>query len=316
MCLAANRELSRRERCLAVRWQDCAWHPRIAVQFPSVLRWRSAAVGAPAWLPLWPHSRRRLSFFKPMKNILFQPRRHRAGFTIVELLTVIAIIGILAAMLLPALSIAKKHAQKVQAQLQISNLAGAIQHYDSTYGRFPVSTNAQAAAAGGDFTYGGIFPTPTAGANWPGMIPGNYWATNADVIAILMNLTNYPNGTGPTVNNNYVKNPQQIVFLSAKMVDDPTLPGVGPDLVYRDPWGNPYVISMDLNYDEMCRDAFYRSTNVSNGGLNGLIDPDNTPDNFQYHGKVMVWSAGPDKMVDPTSPANLGANRDNVLSWQ
>ena len=47
-----------------------------------------------------------------------------------------------------------------------------------------------------------------------------------------------------------------------------------------------------------------------------------TPDNFQLHGKVMVWSAGPDGKIDPTATpsglgsANYGANKDNVLSWQ
>ena len=56
---------------------------------------------------------------------------------------------------------------------------------------------------------------------------------------------------------NYQKNPQQTIFLNAKMSGDTSSPGVGTDLVYRDPWGNPYVISMDLNYDEQCKDAFY-----------------------------------------------------------
>ena len=32
--------------------------------------------------------------------------------------------------------------------------------------------------------------------------------------------------------------------------------------------------------------------------------------------KVMVWSAGPDKKVDPKSKANVGANKDNILSWK
>jgi hypothetical protein len=41
------------------------------------------------------------------------------------------------------------------------------------------------------------------------------------------------------------------------MSGDTNSPGVGTDLVYRDPWGNPYIITMDLNYDEMCKDAFY-----------------------------------------------------------
>jgi len=31
---------------------------------------------------------------------------------------------------------------------------------------------------------------------------------------------------------------------------------------------------------------------------------------------VMVWSAGPDKMIDPTKGATVGANRDNILSWK
>jgi hypothetical protein len=30
----------------------------------------------------------------------------------------------------------------------------------------------------------------------------------------------------------------------------------------------------------------------------------------------MIWSAGPDKMVDATKRANEGVNKDNVLSWK
>jgi hypothetical protein len=30
----------------------------------------------------------------------------------------------------------------------------------------------------------------------------------------------------------------------------------------------------------------------------------------------MVWSAGPDKMIDPAMPADKSANKDNILSWQ
>ena len=69
----------------------------------------------------------------------------------------------------------------------------------------------------------------------------------------------------------------------AGSVDPTPLPGVGNDLVYRDPWGNPYVITMDLNYDEQCQDAFYSLNMVSssspgnaNSGINGLINPDGT----------------------------------------
>jgi len=252
---------------------------------------------------------------------------HSRAFTIVELLVVIAIIAILAALLLPALAAAKRAAQKKQAALEIGQIVGAIQQYDSVYGRFPVSSDAQAAAAkgNGDFTYGAVFQTPAGPASPCYLLNTTYAMSNCEVIAILLNFTNYPNNHSQfTANTNYQKNPQQTVFLNAKMTDDPTLPGVGPDLVYRDPWGNPYVISLDLNYDEQCQDAFYSLTAVSStsppsnptSGINGLVNPDGTANNYRYHGKVMVWSAGPDKMIDTGSPANSGANKDNIISWQ
>ena len=43
-----------------------------------------------------------------------------------------------------------------------------------------------------------------------------------------MDLTNYPGTAHATVNTNYEKNPQQTIFLNAKMVGDTnTWPGVG-----------------------------------------------------------------------------------------
>ena len=111
------------------------------------------------------------------------------------------------------------------------------------------------------------------------------------------------------------------------MSGNTTSPGVGPDGVYRDPWGNPYIITIDLNYDDKARDAFYRSPAVSTDtgdtsgnpkrGLNGLIPKvigGNTV--YEANSPVMVWSAGPDKMIDPAQPANVGANKDNILSWK
>jgi prepilin-type N-terminal cleavage/methylation domain-containing protein len=318
--------------CLArrvdVAWLDCVWHPPIVLRTFAPLKVvrHAPARGAkslPRAVPLC-HTRRHFNL-KNMKNTLPSSRRLHAGFTLVELLTVIAIIGILAAMLLPVLAKVRLSAQKAQAKLQIQDIVTAIQKYDSDYGRFPVSPAAQAAAGTNDFTYGGIFQQPTG--TWPSTIPANYSITNNDVIAILMDITNT---TVTSVNMNHQKNPQQTIFLNAKIVSDTnTWPGVGPDLVYRDPWGNPYIITMDLNYDEQCNDAFYSLTAVSQNpsvstsqqGYNGLFNPNanGTGDNFQYHGKVMVWSVGPDKKIDPGAAASgptSGVNKDNILSWQ
>ena len=233
------------------------------------------------------------------------------AFTLVELLTVIAIIGILAAMLLAVLSSAVNSAKSAKTKTEMGSLVTAIQGYDEAYGHYPVSTAVQniANAAKSDFTYGGSLLAAYA----TDIGPGNYTTNNSEVIGILMDLTNYPGG-GWTVNTNHQNNPQRTIFLNARMSGDTNSPGVGTDLVYRDPWGNPYVITMDLNYNEICEDAFYKSPIVSVGGLNGLIlQPDG---NYACPGTVMVWSAGPNKTIDPDDPATDHENHDNVLSWK
>ena len=247
------------------------------------------------------------------------------GFTLVELLVVIAIIAILAAMLLPVLASAKTKAKIKKAQMEMAQLVIAIQEYDSAYNRFPVATKAQdlATQAGEDFTYGVDF----LDAKLPGLVKPAFYSSykpdNSDVIAILLDLTNYPSTGQPTVNMNHVKNPKRQVFLTAHMSGDTVSSGVGTDLVYRDPWGNPYFITMDLNYDEKARDVFYRLQGVSqqNGqaGFNGLFnskDPGGNGNHFEENSKVMVWSLGPDKLLAPNTRANEGVNRDNVIGWK
>ncbi len=274
-------------------------------------------------------------------NIPHRPTRRSlplAGFTLIELLVVISIIGILAGMLLPVLNRAKVKAQVSRAKLEISQITTAINSYESTYSRLPVSSEAMNAAAKAqpaeDFTFGTINTinpkTSTEGFRSPS---GNqtirspnvaYQTNNSEVVAILMDRETLPNNPAiHTVNFGHVKNPQRQVFLNANMTSDPKSSGVGPDLVYRDPWGNPYIISLDVSYDDKTRDGFYRRVSVSQDkgatGFYGLFNANQANPNtdlFECSGKVMIWSAGPDGMIDPNAKANVGANRDNVLSWK
>jgi prepilin-type N-terminal cleavage/methylation domain-containing protein len=286
--------------------------------------------------------------------------RRCRGFTLVELLVVIAIIAILASLLLPVIGRVKVKAQVKKAELEVNGIATAIHTYESDYSKFPVSSvgavtaMSEASRLGEDFTYGtfGVTCVGPAGPNAPGAgftkpggfqtittVGSTYNTNNAEVTAALLDVENWSGVPGPTINKDHVKNPNKTQYLTAHMSGNTSSPGVGTDGIYRDPWGNPYIITVDLNYDEKARDAFYRDPAVSqdpsdgtgNRGLNGLIKKRDSAGNavlvngkpvFEANDHVMVWSAGPDKMIDPNTAndpngkANKGANKDNVLSWK
>jgi type II secretory pathway pseudopilin PulG len=225
------------------------------------------------------------------------------------LLVVIAIIGILASMTLVVIAKVREQGRKAEALREIHALHNAIQEYHSDTGTYPVSNEvlAQAIAAHGDFTFG----DPPFGS-----------VNNSEVMAILMDRQKYPSGA-PSANFDHARNKRQKIYLNLPQADTANLPGLGPDLVFRDPWGTPYVISFDLNFDENCRDVMYEKSSVSkeppgSGSDNGLnpTDPSGDKNDFYYRGGVMIWSLGPDKKADANRKALEAPNRDNIVSWR
>jgi type II secretory pathway pseudopilin PulG len=203
------------------------------------------------------------------------------------LLVVIAIIAILAGLLLPALGKAKESARKTQAKTEVKNLAAAITQYESTYSRYPSAkwSELEAANAGSDLTFG-----------LPGVHP--VYVTNSELMIILMDRVPDP----MNFNVNHARNPREILFMAAKVADYSGGPGVGDDLMFRDPWNNPYVIIMDLNGDNRCEAREL-------GNPSQILISAEAP--------VAVFSNGPDGETGintvPTPPMEY---KDNINSWE
>ncbi|HSH16232.1 MAG TPA: prepilin-type N-terminal cleavage/methylation domain-containing protein [Verrucomicrobiae bacterium] len=268
-----------------------------------------------------------------MKASLKLTARPMAGFTLIELLVVIAIIAVLAGLLIPAVGAARTKAQIARTRVEINGLVAAINQYKQDYGVWPVPKQAQEIAADnfGHYTFG-----RNQGNEWHYSTPlpavrEAYLMDNRGVVAILM-----ARDIEPNLGN--ARNPRKIKYLDVKDAKDNTSSGIGPDGVYRDPFGNPYIMSFDLDYDGTLADTVYRRDTVSGMGATsvpGYLGHVFNDSRNWYEAKqsVMVWSVGPDGGALPVNPADnrpvrpagtpadvpgarLDPNKDNILSWQ
>lgn len=134
------------------------------------------------------------------------------GFTLIEILAVIAIVGILAAIIVPVAGGAKETALKRRAAAEIQNIkVAAMQFYD-------------------DHRY----------MPWPGdpKVGEDEWTTGAaDQVPVMELLTG--------------ENAMRKLYLQIPEKSR----GTGGQLVFNDPWGQPYQIGMDRDLDGAVRVA-------------------------------------------------------------
>jgi len=181
-------------------------------------------------------------------------------FTLIELLIVIAIIAVLAAILLPVISNAVTKAEVTKCRAELSTLSNAIKQFESTYGVLPIPSGWKK----GD-SHENEFLDADA-YKWLILILQGESVSSSD------NSAYKGYGESAKVNSRKIK------FLDIVS---------NTDGVFLDPWDKSYYVHFDGDYDGKIAEP-------SSNKICGLLNADN----IRY--SVVIWSAGPDNKSSDT----------------
>jgi prepilin-type N-terminal cleavage/methylation domain-containing protein len=163
------------------------------------------------------------------------------GFTLVELVIVMAIIAILMGLLFPAFKGVQDQAKRTQAKNDLTQIVTAVNAFYTEYGRYPTTATTDATA-----TYG----------------PGGSTTENGGLFSELR-------ATSTLLNT------RQIVFMSPPDAKDQTNPRSGIKTStggYYDPWGTEYAVAIDADYSNQITNPYGGSANAGPTTLNiGVI---------------------------------------------
>lgn len=157
------------------------------------------------------------------------PSLNRRGFTLIEMMVVIAIIGILAGLLFPAIGKALESAKRNKAGVEARAIAAAIDLFFNDHGYLPVPLNAQ-----------GFESWQAAGhPNWRAMNEDApvHWGeqVSKDIIRVLINSESAPMGHVNRINT------RGKVYINLESADQ--------DGTLLDPWVTQYHIKLDRDFD-------------------------------------------------------------------
>lgn len=171
--------------------------------------------------------------------------RPQFAFTLIELITVIAIIAILMGLLFPAMSGARDSARRAQAGTVLKGVVNSVKSYANDYGKYPPIT---AAASGGGGTADMYYSYGEKDANCA--------ANNNELFDVLRAIDR-------GANTKHILNKRQQKYFEEKKATDPKLPREGfadgkefeESIQGRllDPWGKQYCVVLDGDGDEVLK---------------------------------------------------------------
>lgn len=215
-------------------------------------------------------------------------KKHICYFTIVEMLTVIAIIAILAGITIPVVSIARNRGMVSRAESEVAAIVTALKQMDAEYGKVLSKDNKIAEVE------------VTVSSGKATLSKDNVAAYDAMIAEL-----SAPKSETFAKAANPVKlsvNRKKRVFLEPQKGFDPAKEYTDQtDLLYRDPWNNPYKIIINVKRDDK---------------LEVYASPKKT-----IVGNYAVYSFGPNGVDDGgcnSSKAICGnddCSHDDIASW-
>ena len=186
-------------------------------------------------------------------------RKH--GFTLLEILTVVAIIMIIVAILFPAISAVRKAGRITKAQSDVAIVVHAFKNYYNEYSRWPTNLMGNDTGINIEGTAGGI----EVGENVVRMFSGE-------------NLNR--------------QNPRQIVFMEVPAG------AVGAGGSFVDPWGSPYRYMCDFNYNGTVEITFTggAATNLTDATITVAVwsrGQDKSDESGRQRDDVTSWKSPP-----------------------
>ena len=240
-------------------------------------------------------------------------KKRISRFTLVEMLTVVAIIGILAGLIIPTVIIAQNRGRETQAKSDISSIMTALKQLKSDYNRVLVRD-------GSNYYAGGVQASNVEGFSCN---IGHSTSLTHNVVrvegtaynALIAELSAPKNSvlTGlSAANQRRCINRRRKVYLDPKNGFAPTADYTTTDnleKLWRDPWGNPYVIYVGVDADHNMAMPNTNTRQIASG--------------------LAVYSFGPNGTDDGGCNASLDAcissitgngsgnhkNHDDIASW-